>query len=161
MSLQEQWHRDHVARRRRMQANAVVDAGIDLRRKPDDVVDLDLHRREAETIVDALADGVPIRNPLPTSRCLAIQRVVADFYRLPAATMQSPKRSGAFVYARQVAMYLVRNFTTLSTTEIGRRFGGRDHTTVMHGLRRIERLLAMDERLRDEIQLLTMRIQEN
>ena len=60
---------------------------------------------------------------------------------------------------RQVAMYLSKQLTMRSLPDIGRRFGGRDHTTIMHGVKRIEELMATDSQLSDDLQLLRRLLQ--
>jgi chromosomal replication initiator protein len=64
------------------------------------------------------------------------------------------------VRPRQVAMYLAKTLTLRSLPEIGRRFGGRDHTTVLHAVRKIEGLIGNDNALSDEIDLLKRQLQE-
>jgi chromosomal replication initiator protein len=68
--------------------------------------------------------------------------------------MLSARRARAVARPRQVAMYLTKQLTPRSLPEIGRKFGGRDHTTVMHAIRRIEELRAVDAALNDDIELL-------
>jgi chromosomal replication initiator protein len=68
--------------------------------------------------------------------------------------MIGPKRVRTIARPRQVAMYLSKQLTTRSLPEIGRRFGGRDHTTVMHGVRRIEELKAHDHQIAEDLELL-------
>ena len=83
-----------------------------------------------------------------------IQRRVADHYRVRLAEMTSARRSREVARPRQIAMYLSRQLTPRSLPEIGRRFGGRDHTTVIHAIRQIEKLRAGDNELdRDIMQL--------
>lgn len=83
-----------------------------------------------------------------------IQRRVADHYALKLNDMISPRRAREVARPRQVAMYLAKMLTPRSLPEIGRRFGGRDHTTVMHAVKRIEELRATDHELdRDIAQL--------
>jgi chromosomal replication initiator protein len=60
---------------------------------------------------------------------------------------------------RQIAMYLSKQLTPRSLPEIGRRFGGRDHTTIMHGVRKIEELMATDSQLSDDLQMLRRLLQ--
>jgi hypothetical protein len=67
----------------------------------------------------------------------AIQFVVADRYGMTVEELKSPKRKRPIVQARQLGYHLVQELTRKSTLEIGRRFGGRDHTTVMHGCRQV------------------------
>ena len=74
--------------------------------------------------------------------CSNIQRLVADYYGVTVLDIVSARRSKEIILPRQVAMYLARATTTRSLPEIGRRFGGRDHTTVIHAVRKIEALVA-------------------
>ena len=83
-----------------------------------------------------------------------IQRKVSDHYNIRLSDMLGPKRLRSFARPRQVAMYLCKQLTSRSLPEIGRRFGGRDHTTVMHGVRRIEDLRNKDSQIFDDIDLL-------
>jgi chromosomal replication initiator protein len=68
--------------------------------------------------------------------------------------MIGPKRIRSYARPRQIAMYLSKQLTTRSLPEIGRRFGGRDHTTVIHGVRRIEDLRGKDSQIADDLELL-------
>jgi chromosomal replication initiator protein len=83
-----------------------------------------------------------------------IQRKVSDHYNIRLSDMIGPKRLRAFARPRQVAMYLCKQMTARSLPEIGRRFGGRDHTTVMHGVKRIEELRIQDAQIADDLELL-------
>jgi len=83
-----------------------------------------------------------------------IQRKVAEHFNIRLADMIGPKRTRTIARPRQVAMYLAKSMTTRSLPEIGRRFGGRDHTTIMHGIRKIEELKATDSQLSDDLDLL-------
>ncbi|PRX33718.1 chromosomal replication initiator protein [Meinhardsimonia xiamenensis] len=83
-----------------------------------------------------------------------IQRRVAEHYNIRLSDMIGPKRVRAIARPRQVAMYLAKHLTSRSLPDIGRRFGGRDHTTVMHGVRRIEELMAADSQLAEDVELL-------
>ena len=80
-----------------------------------------------------------------------IQRKTADYYGLKLADLLSPRRAREVARPRQVAMYLAKKLTPRSLPEIGRRFGGRDHTTVMHGVKRIEELRAGDSELNGDV----------
>ncbi|HVU21562.1 MAG TPA: chromosomal replication initiator protein DnaA, partial [Rhizomicrobium sp.] len=84
-----------------------------------------------------------------------IQRKTAEFYKLEVRDFHSPQRARRVARPRQVAMYLSRKLTTRSLPEIGRRFGGRDHTTVLHACRRIEELCAEDSAFRQEVDFLS------
>ncbi len=83
-----------------------------------------------------------------------IQRKVSDHYNIRLSEMIGPRRVRNIARPRQVAMYLAKQLTTRSLPDIGRRFGGRDHTTVMHGVKRIEELRASDSQLEDDLELL-------
>ena len=83
-----------------------------------------------------------------------IQRKTAEFYKLDVRDFHSPQRARRVARPRQVAMYLARKLTTRSLPEIGRRFGGRDHTTVLHACRRIEALCAEDALFKQEVDFL-------
>ena len=83
-----------------------------------------------------------------------IQRRVAEHYNIRLSDMIGPKRLRNFARPRQVAMFLCKQLTSRSLPEIGRRFGGRDHTTVMHGVRRIEELRSSDGQIAEDLELL-------
>ncbi|MBM3610101.1 MAG: chromosomal replication initiator protein DnaA [Alphaproteobacteria bacterium] len=83
-----------------------------------------------------------------------IQRHVAEHFNIKLSDMHSPKRLRSIARPRQVAMYLSKQLTSRSLPEIGRKFGGRDHTTVMHAVRTVEQLKQEDPSLRDDIELL-------
>jgi chromosomal replication initiator protein len=83
-----------------------------------------------------------------------IQRKVAEHYNVRLSDIIGPKRLRNIARPRQVAMYLSKQLTTRSLPEIGRRFGGRDHTTIMHGVRKVEELRQTDSQLSDDIELL-------
>ena len=83
-----------------------------------------------------------------------IQRKVAEHYNIRLSDMIGPKRVRGFARPRQVAMYLCKQLTSRSLPEIGRRFGGRDHTTVMHRVRRIEELRLQDSQIEDDVEML-------
>jgi len=89
-----------------------------------------------------------------------IQRVVARQYSVSRADLLSSRRTANVVRPRQVAMYLAKTLTLRSLPEIGRRFGGRDHTTVLHAVRKIEGLIAKDNALANEVELLKRQLQE-
>ncbi|MDP8913596.1 MAG: chromosomal replication initiator protein DnaA [Pseudomonadota bacterium] len=88
-----------------------------------------------------------------------IQSRVSDHYRIRKAEMTSARRAREVARPRQVAMYLSKQLTPRSLPEIGRRFGGRDHTTVIHAVRQIEKLRAQDPELDSDIRLLTRQLE--
>jgi chromosomal replication initiator protein len=89
-----------------------------------------------------------------------IQRAVARHYNVSRSDMLSSRRTANVVRPRQIAMYLAKTLTLRSLPEIGRRFGGRDHTTVLHAVRKIESLADADKGLADEIEILKRMLTE-
>ena len=89
-----------------------------------------------------------------------IQKLVASHYSVTRADILSSRRTAIVVKPRQVAMYLAKALTLRSLPEIGRRFGGRDHTTVLHAVRKIEGLCSGDSALREELELLKRMLQD-
>lgn len=89
-----------------------------------------------------------------------IQRKVSEHFNIRLSDMIGPKRLRSFARPRQMAMYLAKQMTSRSLPEIGRRFGGRDHTTVMHGVKRIEELMVTDSQIADDIELLRRALEE-
>ena len=83
-----------------------------------------------------------------------IIRKVADHYNLRMSDLLSARRARQVARPRQVAMYLAKMLTSRSLPDIGRRFGGRDHTTVIHAVRRIEELRATDSQIAEDVELL-------
>jgi len=89
-----------------------------------------------------------------------IQRQVSDHYNIRLSDLVGPKRLRVYARPRQVAMFLCKQMTSRSLPEIGRRFGGRDHTTVMHGVRRIEELCRNDVQIAEDVELLRRTLEE-
>jgi chromosomal replication initiator protein len=83
-----------------------------------------------------------------------IQKLVASHFNVSRAEILSARRTANVVRPRQIAMYLAKTLTLRSLPEIGRRFGGRDHTTVLHAVRKIEELVSKDHNLAEVIELL-------
>ncbi len=88
-----------------------------------------------------------------------IQKKVAEHYNIRVADMHSARRARAVARPRQVAMYLAKQLTPRSLPEIGRKFGGRDHTTVIHAVRKIEELSAYDPSFKEDVELLRRLLQ--
>jgi chromosomal replication initiator protein len=88
-----------------------------------------------------------------------IQRRVAEHCNIRLSEMTSERRARAVARPRQIAMYLAKQLTTRSLPEIGRKFGGRDHTTVMHAVRKIEELTLSDRALAEDVELLRRMLQ--
>jgi len=94
----------------------------------------------------AIAEACEIVSPrMVMNRIEAIQlAVLAEYPGVTMYDLKSPRRNATMVRARQIAMYLSKTITARSLPEIGRRFGGRDHTTVLHAVRKIEAMVAKD-----------------
>ncbi|MDF2620583.1 MAG: chromosomal replication initiator protein DnaA [Xanthobacteraceae bacterium] len=104
----------------------------------------------AETAVrDLVRSGEPKR-----VRVDDILRIVAKHYNVSRADILSQRRTANVVKPRQIAMYLAKTLTLRSLPEIGRRFGGRDHTTVLHAVRKIDGLVGTDRALAEEVETL-------
>ena len=91
----------------------------------------------------------------------SIIRMVADFFKLSLSDLKGKKRSKNIALARQVAMFVIREVTEYSTTEIGVEFGGRDHTTVMHSCQKIEQMVKFDPSFDASIQKLLREARES
>ena len=87
-----------------------------------------------------------------------IQKATAEHYGMKQADLLSERRNRAVARPRQAAMWLAKQLTTRSLPDIGRRFGGRDHTTVLHAVRRIEALRAEDSALSQDLETLTRKL---
>lgn len=83
-----------------------------------------------------------------------IMRQVSDHYNLRMSDLLSPRRARAVARPRQIAMFLSKTLTSKSLPEIGRRFGGRDHTTVMHAVRKVEELKLTDSQIAEDVEIL-------
>jgi chromosomal replication initiator protein len=105
-----------------------------------------------ETARDSLRDLLRVQN-----RAISlenIQKTVADFYRVKVNDLFSKKRTADLVKPRQIAMYFAKDLTSLSLPEIGDAFGGRDHTTVLHAVRKITEARKTDQQLNHELHVL-------
>ena len=83
-----------------------------------------------------------------------IQKRVAAHFHIKMADMHSARRSRAIARPRQIAMYLAKKLTARSLPEIGRKFGGKDHTTVMHAVKRVEELIQQDSAIAEDVDIL-------
>ena len=90
-----------------------------------------------------------------------VQRVVSEYFNVTPADMKGKKRTKQVTFPRQVAMFIIREITDYSTTEIGLEFGGRDHTTVMHACQRIEDRMKGDPTLEPTVGELIRATKEN
>ena len=117
--------------------------------------------QDSEVSVDLVKDV--LKDLLRTnSRKITIDEIlkkVVEHYNIKLSDMHSPRRSRSVARPRQVAMYLAKSITTRSLPEIGRKFGGRDHTTVIHAIKTIEEIMVNDPSLAEDIELLTRILQ--
>ena len=88
-----------------------------------------------------------------------IQKRVAEHYNIKLVEMSSARRSRTVARPRQVAMYLSKQLTSRSLPEIGRKFGGRDHTTVMHAVKKVDELREIDQNFAEDVELLRRMLQ--
>jgi len=102
-----------------------------------------------KTLVDLIR-----KNESPRVRIDDILKIVSRHFKIPRTDILSSRRSRDVVRPRQIAMYLAKSLTSRSLPEIGRQFGGRDHTTVLHSVRKVEQLMRDDGDLCQEIELL-------
>ncbi len=113
-----------------------------------------------ETTEAAIRDLVRAREPKRV-KIEDIQKLVANHYNVSRADILSSRRTATVVRPRQIAMYLSKVLTLRSLPEIGRRFGGRDHTTVLHAVRKIDKLSSDNRTLSDELELLKRMLTES
>lgn len=112
-----------------------------------------------EAAENAIRDLVRTREPKKV-KIEDIQKLVATHFNVSRADILSSRRSASVVKPRQIAMYLAKILTLRSLPEIGRRFGGRDHTTVLHAVRKIEGAVEADVSLREDVELLKRMLQD-
>jgi chromosomal replication initiator protein DnaA len=87
-----------------------------------------------------------------------IQRKVAEFFGIKLSDLRAQNRTKAIAFPRQIAMYLARQLTHASLSEVGRAFGGKDHTTVLHGVDKIQQMLQEDPKFKKTIDSITQNI---
>jgi chromosomal replication initiation ATPase DnaA len=143
MSFVQSLHQAHKARLTRM-ATVTAKAGLHIAKRdpaPRYVLDANYERAWAAAL---LGDG---ERPPPQPRVAEIQRATAHDFRITLTDLLSARRTHDVIRPRQVAMYLAKRFTRKSFPAIARLFGDRDHTTVLHAVRKIEQRLATDAEL--------------
>jgi len=113
-----------------------------------------------ELAEQVLRDLFPQGDTSPEVTIRTIQETVSERFGLSISELCSAKRSQAVAYPRQVAMYLSRELTDSSLPKIGKEFGGRDHTTVIHATSKITRLISEDRSVYNLVQELTARIKQ-
>ena len=99
---------------------------------------------------EALKDYIN-KNPYVQNDIASIQKAVADYYKITVEVLKGKKRTANIAYPRMVAMYMCRFLTDQSFPRIGLEFGGRDHTTVIHGCDKIEQDLKENSQLKEII----------
>jgi chromosomal replication initiator protein len=109
----------------------------------------------AEEILKSIASSGPTGLTIE-----AIQREVASYFEVKILDLKGPKRHQAVAHPRLIAMYLSRQLTGMSYPEIGSRFGGKDHSTVISAVRKIERKVTEDPNLRSIVSTLTSRLRQ-
>jgi chromosomal replication initiator protein len=102
----------------------------------------------AETVIRDLVQGLEPRR----IKIEDILRIISRHFGVSKGDLLSQRRHRSVVWPRQVGMYLAKQLTARSLPEIGRRFGNRDHTTVLHAIRKIEGELVDNPRLKDELE---------
>ena len=114
-----------------------------------------------DVAIEAAQNITGIKNVATQLSETKIINVVADYYNLVPSQLTGKVRTGQLALARHVAMYLIRNNIDVPLSKIGNIFGGRDHTTVMNGIMKVENMLKTDEPLKAAIEELQKRIKSN
>ena len=109
-----------------------------------------------DVVREALKDLLSLQKTAITIEM--IQKTVADFYKLKLADMYSKRRPASIALPRQIAMYLSKELTQKSLPDIGYAFGGRDHTTVLHAVRKIQNSRQSDSNLNHSLHILEQQL---
>ena len=112
-----------------------------------------------ELVQDALKNFLEQKKKVITAE--EIQKSIAAFYNTKISDIKSKKKNKAFIKPRHTAMFLTRQLTNLSLPEIGRHFGGRDHSTVLHAIHKIENIAKSDPDLQDTLDRLIKELEGN
>ena len=104
---------------------------------------------------EALKDVIPEIKSMKNTEVIEIQKAVCEYYNISLTNLLSKSRKACFVLPRQIAMYLVREIKNISFPKIGDEFGGKDHTTVMHSIQKIEKLRIINNQIDEVIKTLT------
>jgi chromosomal replication initiator protein len=119
-------------------------------------ITIDLARTQLRSVLQNTSSAQSSTIPISL-----VQKIVSSYFNVSVSDLKSKKKTQSIVMPRQLAMYIIRNITEYSTTEIGLEFGGRDHTTVMHSCDKIEKLKLSDPNLESTIQNLIRAVREN
>lgn len=107
---------------------------------------------------EALESILPANNGEYNFEISNIQKMVAEYFHIPVDMLSSKSRKKEFVYPRQVAMYIIRELTTYSFPKIGKEFGNRDHTTVMHSIEKIEMQMKINNNIKSDVEKLMSKL---
>lgn len=146
-------HRAHIARRQRMNGSALRPEPAPVPPPPKKVV------MRPKPLWFRFADDC--EQPERKITAADIKRAVADHFEVRVADIVSDRRDMVVIMPRQIGMYLTKQLTPLSYPQIGRQFGGRDHTTILHGVKKIARLLETDDRLAEVVSSISKQIRAN
>ena len=114
-----------------------------------------------DVAIEAVQNITGIKNVAAQLSEQKIINVVADYYNLAPSQLIGKVRTGQIALARHIAMYLIRINLDIPLTKVGNTFGGRDHTTVMNGIAKVESMLKTDEQLKTVINTLQKRLKSN
>ena len=114
-----------------------------------------------DVAIEAVENITNIKNAAVQLSEQKIINIVADYYNMTPTILSGKTRTGQIALARHVAMYLIRINIDIPLTKIGKMFGGRDHTTVMNGISKVENMLKTDDTLKLVIEELQKRIKNN
>ena len=142
--LQKKMWEEHVARRARMSTK---------KEKEEPTA-----ARQEETAVSV--DPDPILHYINKVRLVDIQNLVAEKYGITRNDIVSQRRAVKITFPRQIAYWLATETTPMSYSQIGRRFGPRDHTTIMHGAHKIRKMAETNEKLRHDLEEMKSKIME-
>ncbi|MDP2652445.1 MAG: chromosomal replication initiator protein DnaA [Candidatus Omnitrophota bacterium] len=101
-----------------------------------------------------------VKETIPTISIEMVQKKVAEFFKLSVSDLKAKRRSKNILLPRQIAMHLIRHLTNFSLPEIGQSFGGKDHTTVLHSLKKIDRDLQTNKELKNTIEQLMVALKQ-
>ena len=145
--LQKKMWEEHVARRARMST-----------KKPQEEPKEPTAAQQEETAVSV--DPDPILHYINKVRLVDIQNLVAEKYGITRNDIVSQRRAVKITFPRQIAYWLATETTPMSYSQIGRRFGPRDHTTIMHGAHKIRKMAETNEKLRHDLEEMKSKIME-
>lgn len=156
--LEAQRHAKEVHDRLRSPSNAVEDNGIDLKRKPKAIPIAQLDQAQnvpvTEPFLLPILSAGNLENICEPISIRKIQRMICRHYQVTRYDMLSKRRPANVCWPRQIAMYLAKTMTLKSYPHIGREFGGKDHTTIIHAVRKVEQKMSEDPLIKDAVETL-------